>query len=307
MKKICISIPCFNEERNINLIYQEVLKVTKKIKNIKFYFHFIDDCSSDNTWSRIKQIVKKNSNVSAHKFIVNHGKETALFSAINEVKDIDAMIFIDADLQHPPKIIPKLINEWLKGHKVVAGRRVKDKFSLFRNLGSKFFYYLLNRFSEIKMQPYSTDFRIIDKTVISFLKNYKEQISFMRGLIDLIGFKVKYIDFSSDERTFGNSKFSFRYLFSLATSSFINFSLFPLRIVGYLGLLISTISLLLLIFFVIYSSLISSDFNFITLLFLISFIFMGLILASLGLIALYIGNIHRETLGRPRYSIEEKI
>lgn len=307
MKKVCIAIPCYNEENNVALIYKEINKFISNIKNVNFTFLFIDDASEDRTWNKIKEIAKKNNNVKGHSFTTNRGKEIALYSSIKEIKNFDALIFIDADLQHPPNLIIKLIEEWQKGYKIVSGRRIKDKFSLLRNFGSSFFYYLLNKFSEIKMKSYSTDFRLIDKEVINHLKEFRENISFMRGIIDLTGFKIKYIDFISEERDFGSSKFSFRYLFSLATSSFINFSLFPLRIVGYLGIIISLSSFLILLIYFINIFYLNNNFNILILLFLISYIFIGLIFASLGLIALYIGNIHREVLRRPRYLIEEKI
>ena len=307
MKKICIAIPCYNEEKNIKLIFNEINKVVKNIKNIKFNYLFIDDASEDSTWEEIRKLSKVYKSIKAHRFTNNRGKEIALFSSIYENNNYDALIFIDADLQHPPYIIKKLIKEWQNGFKIVSGRRIKDKFSLIRNLGSSFFYFLLNKFSEIKMKSYSTDFRLIDKDVINYLKDFKENISFMRGMIDLTGFEIKYVDFSSDKRDFGSSKFSFRYLFSLATSSFINFSLFPLRIVGYLGIIISISSFIFLTYFLISIYLLDNDFNIVVFLFLISYIFIGLIFASLGLIALYIGNIHREVLRRPRYLIEDRL
>ncbi len=306
-KKVCIVIPCFNESENINLIFNETNKIIKSIKNIDFSYLFVDDSSKDDTWDLIKILAKKNKNVNGHKFLTNHGKEIALYSAIKEIKNVDAIIFMDADLQHPPKVISQFIKEWQSGYLVVCGKRIKDEFSKFRNLGSKLFYYLLNNFGEIKMQSYSTDFRLIDKKVINYLKEFKENISFMRGLIDLLGFETKYIDFKSSNRHYGNSKFSFRYLFSLATSSFINFSLFPLRIVGYIGLLVSTLSLFFLFFYSIFFFIGSYEFDLVIFLFLLSFIFMGLIFSSLGLIALYIGNIHRETLGRPTYLIDKRV
>ena len=117
MKKICITIPCYNEEKNVQLIHEEIDKVISKIKNIKFTFLFIDDASEDQTWYKIKQIAKKNKNIKGHKFTTNQGKDIALFSSINEIKNFDALIFIRFTTSSQSNL--KLIQEWQKGYKIV--------------------------------------------------------------------------------------------------------------------------------------------------------------------------------------------
>ena len=187
----------------------------------------------------------------------------------------------------------------------MAGKRVKDNFNIFRNLGSNLFYLLLNMVTNFKIEPLSTDFRIIDKKVIKVLSNVSENVTFMRGMIDWTGFKVKYINFESNERISGKSSYNFRYLFSLAMNSLQVFLFFPLRLIGYFGIFSFFASILSLIIYLFSIKFLSNEINMqilsaISLLFIFSIVFIGM-----GLLALYIGNIHTEILKRPRYIIDE--
>ena len=238
---------------------------------------------------------KKYKFIKPIKFIKNFGKEKALLCGLLENKNSDAIIFIDADLQHPPHLINKFIQHWKNGNLIVAGKRVKDNFNIFRNLGSNLFYLLLNMVTNFKIEPLSTDFRIIDKKVIKVLSNVSRKCNFyMRGMIDWTGFKVKYINFESNERISGSSSYNFRYLFSLAMNSFTSFSLFPLRLIGYFGIFSFFASILSLIIYLFSIKFLSNEINMqilsaISLLFIFSIVFIGM-----GLLALYIGNIHTE-------------
>lgn len=305
-KLISIIVPCFNEEKNIQPFLVKIKSIIdKNSSDYNFKLCFIDDGSTDNTWSNIINAKKKYKFIKPIKFIKNFGKEKALLCGLLENKNSDAIIFIDADLQHPPYLINKFIQHWRNGNLIVAGKRVKDNFNFLRNLGSNLFYLLLNKVTNFKIEPLSTDYRLIDKKVINVLSNISENVTFMRGMIDWTGFKVKYINFESDDRISGKSSYNFRYLFSLAMNSFTSFSLFPLRLIGYLGIISFFISIMSIIIYLLSLKFLSIEINIQTLGIMILLLIFSIVFIGMGLLALYIGNIHTEILKRPRYIIDE--
>jgi dolichol-phosphate mannosyltransferase len=226
---------------------------------------------------------------------------------LESTEELDAVILMDADLQHPPSAIPQLVQQWESGHQIVTTQRKSIRYSMWREIGSNFFYFMLNNFSKLNIQQKATDFRLLDKQVVKVIKDFPERNRFFRGIIDWVGFKKTSIIFDSPDRTGGKSTFSFNGLFNLAVNSFTSFSLMPLRVTGYLGVAVTAISATLF-FYMVISHLVLGLTIFTKLAYFVVFntLLFGIVLVALGLIAWYIGNIHTEVSGRPLYIVQDR-
>ena len=251
-RHITFVVPAYNEENNIRLFYEETNKATLGLNNYTYEFVFIDDGSNDSTWQVIKEISNLNSAVKGLRLSRNFGKEMALTAGIIEwTKFSDAVIFMDADLQHPPSMIPKLIQQWELGFQIVTAQRKSIRYSMWREMGSNFFFFMLNRFSKLNIQHKATDFRLLDRKVLDVLQTFPERNRFFGA--SLIGWgSINHLSLLIlRTESLENQLFSFNNLFNLAINSFTSFSLMPLRITGYLGLAVTTTSSLLFVYMII--------------------------------------------------------
>ena len=312
MKLISIVIPTYNEKDNIAPFYkkleEEVLLPLKE--SYLFEVLFVNDGSRDSTVLEIKKLTKAHANVECIDFSRNFGKEIATTAGLNNCKG-DACIMIDADLQHSINLIPDFIAKWQQGFEVVVGVRRKSKSdSNIKIIGSKIFYKIINKIAEVEVVPNSTDFRLLDRAVIDEFNRFTETSRMTRALIDWLCFKRDYIYFDANERFSGSASYDFWKLARLALNSFVSLSLIPLKLAGYVGIIISLLSgvagfyILLGKYFLHlhFASTFSDSENLaIFIVFLV-----GIILMSIGLISLYIANIHKEVIGRPLYITRKK-
>jgi len=239
----------------------------------------------------------------------NFGKEIALSAGVNETEYADAIICIDADLQHPPELIPKLIDSWNKGIEIVATIRTSiEKQPLLKRIGSKLFYWLMSKISGVKMRAQTTDFRLYDKKVIQVFRNVTERQRMFRGIMDWMGFKTTYVQFKANARQEGEAGYSYLKLWHLAINSITSFSLWPLRITGRIGVLI-TLSSGGLLLWMLFNYLMVSKALYSPLAFVVvaNTFLIGLVLMSIGLVALYVGSIHTEVINRPLYIVRERL
>jgi dolichol-phosphate mannosyltransferase len=239
----------------------------------------------------------------------NFGKEIATTAGLLHAKG-DAVILMDADLQHPPEIIKEFVQKWEQGADIVIGIRARNQGEgIVKKVGSKVFYYLMRGMSETELVSGETDFRLIDRKVVEAFKGFTEHNRLTRALLNWFGFKKVYVTFTANRRLEGQVAYSHMKLVRLALSSFVSHSLMPLKFAGYLGMVIMFFSGLFGLF-VGYSKFVSDpyEFHFSGLAFLvfINIFFVGLILACLGLVALYVGSIHEEVANRPLYVIRSK-
>ncbi|MEI6396860.1 MAG: glycosyltransferase family 2 protein [Candidatus Taylorbacteria bacterium] len=313
-KTISIVIPVFNEEENIPLILGELSTVMSKLAQptalgggYKHEIIFVDDGSTDGSADVIKKLCDSNSNISYLEFSRNFGKEMSITAGLNHCKG-DCAIIIDADLQHPTSVIPSFISEWEKGYEVVVGIRRKSKSDcLTKIIGSKLFYGIMSRISEIEFIPNSTDFLLMDRKVIYAFNQCTERTRITRGLIAWLGFRRSLVEFDASERRTGKAGYSYAKLLRLALSSFVAMSLFPLKVAGYLGILITAVAGLLGIFILTDRFFLHNFFAFTWLatLTVINIFLIGIVLSCLGLIALYIAAISKDVSNRPMYVIRE--
>lgn len=306
-KLISIVIPAYNEELNINQTYEGVSEALPK--NYLYEIIFVNDGSNDGTAEIIRKINKNDSNVKLVNLSRNFGKELATTAGINLAQG-EATIIIDADGQHPPELIPDFISGWEGGAQVVVGVRSADAHESFiKKWGSKIFYRILSQIIKIRMVPASTDFRLIDREVREAFCRLDEVNRITRGLIDWLGFEVSYLEFQAKQRVHGTAAYSTKKLINLAVNTFVSLSFVPLYLSGYIGVAMTSLSLIGGLFIFIEAVLLSDPLGLnITssgMLGLLTVFLVGLVLTSQGLTALYISRIYEEAKRRPLYVINK--
>jgi dolichol-phosphate mannosyltransferase len=306
--KISVVVPIYREENNIPNLYHRLEQVTANIPDFEWEYVFVNDGSPDNSISVLRQLARDDSKVKVIDFARNFGKEVALTAGVHAVY-ADAVICMDADLQHPPELIPKLIEEWRKGAEVVATIRTSiDKQPLLRRIGSHGYYWLMNKLSSVEMVSQTTDFRLLDKKVIEAFRRVTERERMFRGIIDWMGFKKVFVDFHAGEREVGMAGYSYAKLWHLAITSITSFSLWPLRLTGYLGMFITITSGLLLAWmlgnYVAGSGVVYTPLAIVV---VANTFLIGIVLMAIGLVALYVGTIHTEVVNRPLYIVREQL
>jgi dolichol-phosphate mannosyltransferase len=310
MKNISIVIPVYNESKNINKLFLSLQSVILNIPHVSWDYIFVNDGSIDDSCTELRKLLQEHHNITILDFSRNFGKEIALTAGVHEAINSDAVICIDADLQHPPELITKLVKNWEDGAEIVECIRLDTINQPFlRKIGSLLFYWLMNKISGIKMNANTTDFRLYDKIVINSFIRATERNRIFRGIMDWMGYNRAIIEFTAGTRS-SNQKASYSYikLFNLAVNSLTAFSLWPLKITGYLGLLISTISGSLAIWMMV-NYVFKAHFNYtpLAIFVVLNTFLIGLTLIAIGLVAFYIGVIHTEVLNRPLYIIRSRI
>jgi dolichol-phosphate mannosyltransferase len=306
-KRISVVIPVYNEEKNISLA-AEALEALFAELPYEYEIIFVNDGSSDNSFLEIYRLSQRNNRIRGLDFSRNFGKETATSAGCHYAQG-DAVIIMDADLQHPVGIIPEFLDLWEKGNEVVYTVRNENKgASWLKRLTSRLYYWIFNTCTDMVTEPRSTDFRLIDKKVVDVFRKFPERERMFRGMIDWMGYKRAKVEFVANERLHGKAQYSYRKLFRLALNSFTSFSLLPLKFAGYLGVMITFISGILLVIMLITRWFIDKSlFSPIAILATSNTFLSGIILISLGFIALYIARIHNEVINRPLYIVREEI
>ncbi len=303
-KSIAIVIPSYNEATNIDVLIHTLNETIENL-NYNFKFIFVDDGSSDETVAILKEKSKEHQHIFYLELSRNFGHQNALKAGIDLVKnDVDAIISMDGDMQHPPKIIPKLIQKWEEGFEVVYTIREEDKkLGFIKNKTSNLFYSLMNKLSDIKFEPGTADFRLIDKKVAQVFSDFTENELFIRGIINWVGFKQFAIHYEPNERFSGKSKYTVGKMMRFAVQGITSFSTKPLSMAIILGISLSVMAFIFYIAYVLYSvyygHVISGWASVITTV----VFFGGLNLVVLGIIGVYIGKLFMQSKGRPNYLI----
>ena len=303
---ISILVPFFNESNSLPELYGRLNDVTSQLPSYNFEYVFVDDGSRDNSLSILFELAKKDNKITVIELSRNFGKEIAVTAGMDNL-NCDAVIVMDADLQHPPELIPIFIEKWEEGYEIVATKRSGfEKRSALKKISSHAFYRLMNVISDLDMVSQTTDFRLLDRKVIRLFNSFTERNRMVRGIVDWMGFKKTYIEFEAPQRFAGKSVYSYRKLINLAINSITSFSLFPLKVAGYLGLTISLLSAFGLIIMVtdkVFCNL--GGFTTLAYFMILNTFMIGVVLSCLGLIALYIGHIHAEVINRPLYIVRD--
>jgi len=307
MKTLCIIVPCYNEENNLTYLNKKLQEIFKNqlLKNYNFRILFINDGSSDNTLVEIKELRDKFSNIDFISFSRNFGHQNAIKAGIDHA-ETDVVITMDADLQHPPDLIPELIKYWEKGFDIVNTKRCdNENQSIFKKLTSQSFYTVLNFFSYVKIESGTADFRLIDKKVLQQLRKLNEQNLFIRGAIPWIGFKQYTLNYFPDERKYGKTKYTVKKMISFAITGITSFSVKPLRISIIFGLVLSVVAIVYMIY-ALYIGLFTDKAIEGWTSVIVSVLFIGgLQLLMLGIIGEYLGKLFIENKKRPNYIIDQ--
>lgn len=308
MKKISVIIPMYCEEEVAKECYNRLIKVLTNIQNYEYELILVNDGSKDKTLEILEGIAKEDKNVKVISFSRNFGHQCAVTAGIKYVTG-DAIVIIDADLQDPPELIPKMLELWEQGYEVIYGKRkVRKGESKFKLLTAKMFYNTLNALSDVDIPKDTGDFRLVDRKVVDVINELPEHNKFLRGLFSWVGFKQKAYEYERQERLAGKTKYPLKKMLKLASDGIISFSTKPLKIVGGLGALSIIISFVILIYSILSYFLKWNNLTpgWTSLMVTITFLG-GTILISLGMIAEYIARIYEESKGRPQYIIDKTI
>lgn len=305
MKIITILVPCYNEENNINLLYNRLKNLIKSLPCYEFQILLINDGSKDKTLDRMQELHESDQRVSYLSLSRNFGKENAMLAGLDYASG-DAVILMDADLQDPPELIPQMIAEWEKGYDdVYARRRSRAGETWLKKTTAHLYYRFLRKFADIDIPVDVGDFRLLDRQAVDALCTLRERQRYTKGLFSWIGYNKKELLFDRDPRAAGNSKMNFFKLFGLAVDGITSFSVAPLRLASVLGLVISTVAFLYLLFVIIKTLLFGDPVAGYPSMISIILFMGGIQLIVLGIIGEYVGRIFYEAKGRPDYLVSE--
>lgn len=305
MKKVTIIIPSYNEQESLPLLYERLNNVIETIKNYEFEMLFINDGSKDKTLDIIKELRKNDNRVSYVDFSRNFGKEIAMIAGLDYAKG-DCVIFIDADLQDPPELIPELIKYWEQGYDDVYARRRSRKGETFlKKFTSKMYYKILQSVTRVQIQKDTGDFRLLDRRCVNALIQLRESQRCSKSMFSWIGYNKKEVLFDRDPRIAGTTKWNYKKLIDLAIDGITSFTTSPLRVSTYLA--IPTFLALFVYFIYVIVKCITQSIEiqaFQAIILLILF-FSGIQIMLFGIIGEYLGRIFNETKNRPLYFIKE--
>ena len=304
MKLITIIIPSYNEEEVLPHLLQSLTEVTDSIANYTFEFLFVNDGSTDGTLELLKEYRQEDARIRYVDLSRNFGKEIGMLAGMDYANG-DAVIILDADLQHPPSKIVEMIEWWEKGYDDVYTVRLNREESFLKKATSKLYYKLLQRMTEENVYPNSGDFRLLDRKCVEALTSMRETERYTKGMYGWIGFKKKELTYTEEERAAGETKWQFNQLLKLAIDGITSYSTVPLRISSIIGIIISIIAFIFLVIEIVKILVNGPEVaGYGTL--LVGILFMGGIqLISLGIIGEYLGRIFIETKERPPYLVEE--
>lgn len=243
MNKISIIVPCFNEEEVLPDFYQETRKVVSTISDASYEFVFIDDGSRDHTLDILRLLSYQDAHCKYISFSRNFGKEAAMYAGLTEATG-DYCVLMDADLQHPPKLLPDMYHAVSQeGYDCCAGKRVgREGDGVLRSFLSKSFYHVIQKLTHMNMSDGAGDFRMMNRKMINAILEMKEYNRYTKGIFSFVGFETKWLEFHNVERAAGKTKWNIKSLFSYAFDGILSFSTAPLKLSGILGLLFLLIS-----------------------------------------------------------------
>ena len=304
-KKISIIIPFYNEKENLPHILSEVKKLIQIENNYDFELLLMDNNSNDGSDIVAKEELKSFKGSRYIKLSRNFGYQANIKAGYDHCIG-DAAIQLDADGEDDPKIISELLREWEKGFDVVYGIREKREENVVLSFIRNIFYLFLKTFSEIDIPNKAGDFRIVNRKVINYLKEFDEKNLYLRGLISFIGFKQKGINYNRKKRFSGKSKISLLKYFNISLTAITSFTKTPLIIIFMIGLFMFFSSIVLLVvYFILYLNGLITEPGFTTII-LIQLLFFGLVLFLIGILSIYIGFILEEVKKRPTYIIDDE-
>lgn len=305
LRKLSVVVSVYNEEKALREFYKETNKILEQIKNSGWEHEliFVNDGSADNSLSILEELAKEDHDVKLISFSRNFGHEAAMIAGIDHSTG-DGIICMDADLQHPPECIPKIIEKFDAGYEVINMVRTKNESAgLIKNITSSGFYWLINHISDVHFEPNASDFFAISSHVAQVLKdNYREKVRFLRGYVQNVGFKKTNIEYEARARVAGESKYSIKKLFIFSINTILCFSNMPLKLGIYAGVFSAALGVLVMVYTLCTRQ--GAPSGYATIVVLLCFMF-AMMFLLIGIIGEYIAILFTELKDRPVYIVEK--
>jgi len=304
-RSLVVVTPCYNEEAVIERFHEKLVAELAVLEDLDFRVLFVDDGSTDGTLARLNALRERDPRVLVVSLSRNFGHQIALSAGLSRAS-ADAVVLMDSDLQHPPSTIPRLVEEWRKGHDVVSAVRTQTADGSFlKNLNSKLFYWLIGKLSDTPIVPGAADFCLLSRRAHQALLSMPERHRFLRGMVSWVGYPRALVYYVAPARAAGQSSYDFRRMVGLAFDAVFSFSVTPIRIMRRLGLVITTLGLLYLVYIFLraftigdlepgWGSVISTI-----------LILGGLQLVFMGVIGEYLARVFEEVKARPLFLLKQ--
>jgi len=308
--KLSVVLPCYNEAEGLVSLHRRLADTLDSLR-LTFEIIFVDDGSSDGTWAEIEAISRRDAHVRGIRFSRNFGHQAALLAGL-EVSKGQAAVVMDSDGQHPPELIPQMVDRWLKGAEVVNTLREEvGGQSIFKRVSSALYYRFFTKLTGIRMRAGQADFRLMDRKVIDAVLTVRNRRPFFRGFVAWVGFRQEYLAYKPEIRLAGTSKYSLSRMLLLALDGSISFSYTPIRITAFLGLGMTLFSFAYGLYAIIVRLFLAESMEnlapgWASIASLLSFGF-GVIFMQLGLIGEYVARLYIEGGVRPIYIVAEHL
>lgn len=305
MKTVSIIIPAYNEEESLPLLFERVTALINSMKDYEFEVLFVDDGSRDRTLEIIKEQRSKDKRYGYVTFARNFGKETAMIAGLDYAKG-DAVIFIDADLQDPPELIPELIHWWEEGYDdVYARRRSRSGETWLKKWTSTMYYKVLQKLTSVPIQKDTGDFRLLDRRCVNALRKMRETGRNSKSMFSWIGYKKKEVLFDRDPRVAGETKWNYKKLLDLAIDGITSFTTSPLRISTLLAIPTFAALFIYFVYVIVKAIVVTGEIHAFQAIILLVLFFSGINIMLFGIIGEYLGRIFNESKSRPLYLVDE--
>ena len=305
MKKVTIIVPAYNEEESLPFLYERLEKLINENTNYEFEILFVNDGSKDKTIDLIKEYREKDKRINYVDFARNFGKEIAMIAGLDYATG-DCVIFIDADLQDPPELIPEMIKYWEEGYDdVYAQRRSRKGETWLKKFTSKMYYRVLQSLTKVPIQKDTGDFRLLDKRCVNALRKMRETGRNSKSMFSWIGYKKKAIFYDRDPRVAGSTKWNYAKLINLAIDGITSFTTSPLRISTYIAVPTFLALLVYFIYVIVKCIRLHVAIQAFQAIILLILFFAGVQILLFGIVGEYLGRIFNESKHRPLYLVNE--
>lgn len=305
MKKISIIIPSYNEEESLPILYERMKKLMEDMKNYEFEILFVNDGSKDKTIEIIKNLRQEDNRICYVDFSRNFGKEIAMIAGLDYATG-DCAIFMDADLQDPPELIPELVKYWEEGYDdVYAKRRSRKGETWLKKFTSSMYYKVLQHLTKVEIQRDTGDFRLLDKRCVNALKKLRESQRNTKSMFSWIGYKKKEVLYDRDPRVAGSTKWNYMKLIDLAMDGITSLTTSPLRLSTFIAIPTFMVLFVYFVYVVAKSILVQEAIQAYQAIILLILFFSGIQILLFGIIGEYLGRIFNETKNRPLYLVNE--
>ncbi|MFR8233583.1 MAG: glycosyltransferase family 2 protein [Clostridia bacterium] len=305
MKKISIIIPAYNEEESLPILYKRLTKLMENLNNYNFEVLFVNDGSKDKTIEIIKELREKDERICYVDFARNFGKEIAMIAGLDYATG-DCVIFMDADLQDPPELVPELVKYWEEGYDdVYAKRKSRKGETWLKKFTSKMYYKVLQHVTRVEIQEDTGDFRLLDRRCVNALKKLRESQRNTKSMFSWIGYKKKEVLYDRDPRVAGSTKWNYGKLMDLAIDGITSLTTSPLRISTFIAIPTFIVLFGYFVYVIAKAFVVDQPIQAYQSIILLILFFSGIQILLFGIVGEYLGRIFNETKNRPLYLVNE--